>query len=91
MRGTGNQYSKGNENKFHGVGSLAMGRSSFLKAIIDAVAYVYFEDKPGRRSAAKLLTRRIAANVATSDQSNLHPGCVWNFFHLRVTSVTAPR
>ena len=49
------------------------GRQKVLSAIVrdanrQALAYVYFEEVPGRRAAARLLTRdearRIAANIA---------------------------
>jgi hypothetical protein len=49
------------------------GRQKVLSAIFrdanrQALAYVYFEEEPGRRAAAKLLTheeaRRIAVNIA---------------------------
>jgi hypothetical protein len=58
-----------------------MGRASQLSTGRDAcftvrdkngqaLAYVYFEEEPGRRSAARLLTRdearRIVANIAKS-------------------------
>ena len=59
-----------NSRRFPPPGSIDELEACFV--VIDSagqkLAYVYFEDEPGRRSAAKLLTkdeaRRIAANIA---------------------------
>jgi hypothetical protein len=52
-------------------GSVDVGRAvrAWLRtAVAQALAYVYFDEKPGRRAAAHLLTRdeawRIAVNIA---------------------------
>ena len=57
-----------------------LNRPSFIvrDANGQALAYVYFEEKPGRRAAAHLLTRdgarRIAANIDKLPELLLLPG-----------------
>jgi hypothetical protein len=60
------------EDQEHQAASLVRRRNGSRLHLQDRagqkLAYVYFEDEPGRRSAAKLLSkdeaRRIAANIA---------------------------
>ena len=40
-----------------------------------ALAYIYFEDEPGRRAAAKLLSREAAGAVAELE------GLIWAYVH----------
>jgi hypothetical protein len=41
------------------------------------LAYVYFEDEPGRRSAAKLLTRDEARRIALSQKGSPRLNAAW--------------
>jgi hypothetical protein len=58
---------------------------------MQALAYVYFEDEHGRRSAANLLTRdearRIAANIAKRRDSA--PSWLWSALSRRAGMVLA--
>jgi hypothetical protein len=64
---------------------LTVDEASESVCIHDANSYLYFEDEPGRRAAAKLLTRdearRIASNIA-----KLPDGCAGSTSHVALNT-----
>ena len=54
-----------------------------------ALAYVYCEDEPGRRAAAKLLTHdQHPSNSRTVAQAAVHHSCARRLGTLKVTGIT---